>query len=224
MKRLILILTLLFVTLSAYAGARNENGWTAVGVSWATQREKQGGIDYTAKMSSFCIDIDSYQFQNDSNWGFFMHAALGFPQRGTIESGGTGVSVRLRDYYDTLFGISETFGFGYKANINENTLFVFGIGPDLKMLIANNKYIGNFSFMLGIGGDIGLKVDLTDLIGIRVGSILAFDFASHTTIFLDDEKYSAWASKYRLFTLQPYICLSFSYNYDENGKRHWSKL
>ena len=103
-------------------------------------------------------------------------------------------------------------------------LFNFGIGPDFRLLYYRNDYVGDISVMLGIGGDIGLKADLTNLIGIRVGSIFAFDFACYTTGRYYGVDFSEWANKYKLFTLQPYICLSFSYNYDENGERHWSKL
>ena len=120
MKRFFIILSLISLCLSAYGGAKSENGWTGVGVSWANQWEKQAGIDYTAKISSFGIDMDSYQFKNENNYGSFSHGTIMFPQRGTIDSNGVGISIKLRDYYDSIFSIG---GILVHCNIKNVTLF-----------------------------------------------------------------------------------------------------
>jgi hypothetical protein len=72
-------------------------------------------------------------------------------------------------------------------------------------------------FNFGIGGDIGIKYDITHIVFINLGSVLTFDFASYTSLKSSVENTSGWSNNYFMFGLRPYICIGFNlYRESEN--------
>jgi hypothetical protein len=86
-------------------------------------------------------------------------------------------------------------------------------------------YSGTYTFSIrslnfGIGGDIGIKYDITDMFFLNIGSIITFDFASHTSVSSSFGNTSDWEKDYFSLGLRPYICIGFNIyrNNDNLGK------
>jgi hypothetical protein len=97
----------------------------------------------------------------------------------------------------------------------------------LENRVNDDKKCKDYRISMGIGGDIGIKYDITNVIYIDFGAALTYNFAGYRTVksSLDNwtntkQEHSGWINNYTLFGIRPYIAIGFNY-YSENGK--WGK-
>jgi hypothetical protein len=93
------------------------------------------------------------------------------------------------------------------------------------MLFATSENAKELGFILGIGSDVGIKFDITDLIAISLGSTVSYSFASYiigSNTLVGD--ISGWAKNYSLVGVRPYVCLSLNRYHDSNNKIHYGKV
>jgi hypothetical protein len=90
----------------------------------------------------------------------------------------------------------------------------------------NHKFRDN-RIGLGLGGDIGIKYDITDVIYLDCGITLTYNFANYrsTESTIDNwvntkQEFSGWTNNFSMVGLKPYIAIGFNY-YQEKGK--WGK-
>jgi hypothetical protein len=216
-------LGILFITITVLCFSQNKTGWINIGLGYDNQWESSGSPEVKAYMGSFAVILGSYDFKAGRNIGFFLHNTLLFPYTGTLEADGTKVTVDFSSY-DFIMGLSSILGPGFKFNLNEKMLLNFGIGPDIQMLFATSENARQLGFILGLGGDIGIKFDITDLIAINLGSTISYSFASYiigsNTLV---GGISGWAKNYSLVGVKPYVCLSLNRFYDSSNKIHYGK-
>lgn len=206
-----------FVFVGGFCYSQDYEGWLNLGISWGNQWESSGSSIIKTYLSSFAIDLGSYNFRLNKNVGSFQHVSFYFPRTGTIEANGTKITIDLSSNYDFIMGIDEILGVGFRSNINEQILLNFGIGPKFGVLFATNKYTRMLAFFLGIGGDMGFKFNITDLISISLGSTISYSFLNYTV------GSNSFAKNYSLLDVKPYICLSLNRFYDSDNKQHWGK-
>ena len=169
-----------------------------------------------------------YVYYRTLDVGLFVHDIFAFPKSGTSEINGTKINADF-SIYDFIMQVGIIIGPGFRYNINNNLKLQFGIGLSfMELVAAYSQYIpyyetvgySQLSFNFGIGGDIGIKCDITDIFFLNIGSIITFDFASHTSISSSYGNASDWAKDYFMFGLRPYICIGFNIyrNNDNLGK------
>jgi hypothetical protein len=222
-----LILTVLALSISSAVFSLSES-WVGLGFGWGNLFESSSAIENTAKayMVSPGINYDTYEFRNKNNIGLFLSMAFLFPASGVAGVNGEDVKVDL-SVYDSLFLYDAMIGPGFRLNLSNNFKLKFGVGFHYMMMVgAYTEYMpyygGNIGFAiwgytLGIGGDIGVKFDVTNGFYISIGSALSYDFANHTSIYSSFGIVSGWAGGYSAISLRPYICLGINLWAEESG-------
>jgi opacity protein-like surface antigen len=202
--------------------AQHETWFTAGG---AFGNSFMNGKDLESSYTGFPgVNLSNYTFFNQKNIGIFCNYGILFP---TVNNLGNNYAPSFQ-----LDFILLGAGFGY--DINENMKLYFGIGPDMNMLFFHSDKDsgtskGDYFIGLGIGGDIGLKFNITNLICLNVGTTLSYNFAAYREIRSinnwDDQKTesSGWVSRYSMIDVKPYIAIGFyfdnvtSYSHKKDG-------
>jgi hypothetical protein len=213
-----------FLNLGIFCFSQNQEGWASFGVSWGNQWEKAGDPIINTYMGSFGIDLKSYSFNDNKNIGTYASTSFLFPMTSTVTANGVGGSVDLLSAYDFIFELTSIYGVGFRKILSDNNLLKFSVGPEFGLQFATSKHTRLLAFILGIGGDLGIKFGINDLISISVGSAVSWDFLSYmngSNVILGDM--SGLAKNYSLFNLRPYICMSFNRYRNDGGKMNWGK-
>jgi hypothetical protein len=217
-----LILAVLTLALGSTVSALTES-WIGLGFGWGNLFETASDSGNTAKtyMGSPGINFEGYSFWNRKNIGLFYNMGFLFPQKSTLDINGVKTSVDL-SVYDLLFQLDFILGPGFRVNLNDRFSLKFGAGFHYMQTVGKytqsvytygyrtNVSVSVLGFNLGIGADAGIKLDLTDVFYISTGAALAWDFASHTSVFTSGASAEGWASNYFAFELRPYICLGIN--------------
>ena len=167
------------------------------------------------------VNFSGYGFWNKKNMGIFFNYGLLFP-----------VGDSIKNNYKPIVQGDFILGPGFRYNINEKLKLHFGIGLDINLLALLDRTnidvkASEERIALGLGGDIGLKYDITDVIYFNIGTTLSYNFASHRwgESTLDNwtntkRESSGWINGYSMIGIRPYIAIGFNY-YQEKGK--WGK-
>ena len=213
MKKLFLVFTLT-AGIGVMAFSLSES-WLSFGFEYGNFFETvtDGGNTAKTYIASPGINLNAYSFWNGLDVGLFVHDIFAFPQKGTLEINGNKTEVDF-SIYDFIMQVGIIIGPGFRCNISDNFKLQFGIGFSFMELAAfyshgDVKFSG-LSFNFGIGGDIGIKCDITDIFFINIGSIITFDFANYTFVSSSFTNASDWTKDYSMFGLRPYICIGFN--------------
>jgi hypothetical protein len=166
------------------------------------------------------IVFDDYVFWNKKDIGLFTNIAFLFPLSGQFDI------ADLEDY-KILFQFNMMIGPGFRFNLTDKLLLKTGVGLNYMQSIGTFRapvFIGQgftstmsylmIAFNLGIGGDIGLKFDFTDNIFLGVGSTVAYNFLSYTSVsseYTDVRTRSGWDSSYSMINIRPYLCIGMNF-------------
>jgi hypothetical protein len=194
--------------------------WVSFGFEYGNFFEKSYDVINTAKsyISSPAINLNVYQFYNGTNTGLFIHDIFAFPKSGTIVLNGKKDKVDF-SAYDFIMQVGIVIGPGFRYSFSNKLKLQFGIGfsalETTSFYSAYNSSYGTIdysriSFNFGIGGDIGLKYDITNTFFVNIGSILGYDFASFTSLDSSKESTAVWASNYSMLHLRPYFTIGFN--------------
>jgi hypothetical protein len=186
-----------------------ETGWISVGFSWGNYFDS--GTDIGNFYSgSPGINFNAYSFLDKKFIGFFGNIGLQFPVVNTIENG-----------YSPIIHGNYILGVGFRHKINERLNLHFGIGPSLDQYSLLNRVNDNikstdYRLTWGIGGDVGLKYDLTDSIYIDVGTILSYGFGTYRIVQSTTDNWTntkteldGWIIN-SVFGIKPYIGIGFN--------------
>jgi len=167
-------------------------------------------------MSSLGLNLGGYVFFDEKNTGLFIHNFFAVPVTGYKEING----VSKDNEYDNPFQIGLILGPGFRYNFTENFVLKGAIGLNLLMSWLNySGYIPTYGDILyetfrcdfGVGGDIGLKINLTRDFFLNFGSIFTFDFFRYIIMDTSFKKRSMGRMEdFYMFEVRPYITVGFN--------------
>jgi hypothetical protein len=189
--------------------------WISVGYEFGYFTDEyidQGNKIETATYSNG-INISSYNFYKN-RFGIFVHGSFLIPKNTWVWDRRGMSKIDLSTYsYNMDTGL--ILGFVYKIDFTNDFKSYFGIGFNWLSNTALYSGFADRSFSretnnLGIGGDIGLKIDISDRFFLQLGSIITYDYARHKVIktyrgtSLTDTS-SEWNQNYMMFSARPYF-------------------
>jgi len=173
----------------------------------------QVGNDY---IGSPGINLSFYALFGQKKIGLFFNYGILFP---VIYSAGQNYDQSVQLDFILL-------GFGYGYDINERLKLHLGIGPHLSFFSlidsADKIKVTNSMLGLGVGGDIGIKINLTKFVCLDFGATLAYNFAVLNEISTEIEgdynwrhrktETSSWNNISSIMGIKPYIAVGFNLN------------
>ena len=189
MKKIITC-TLLYVCVNVVAFSLDSNQlyeyWSGMGFDFGNTFELSDAEKTYIASPGF--NVHGYSFPNSSNFGGVVRLSLLFP---VIESG---IENNYR-FQGDMFA-----GFAGRLSLSESLKVYGGLGLNVGMLNAfrytnNNSENLDYSktlFMSGLGSDLGLKYDITDLVYINIGCSLSFFFFNTSTTLSYNENTSQY--------------------------------
>jgi hypothetical protein len=215
----VLFLALTSVTFSLEESWLSES-WLSIGTNFGSYFDNGSDVG-NFYIGSPGINLSGYGFWNKKNIGMFFNYGLLFPV------------VDNKNNYEPVVQGDFILGPGFRYNINEKLKLHFGIGIDVNLFALLDrtnidiKEATDKRIALGLGGDIGLKYDITDVIYLDFGAALSYNFAGHRLVESTVDNWtntkretSGWINGYSMIGIRPYIAIGFNY-YQEKGK--WGK-
>lgn len=221
MNKHFLLVVLLVVSPNLLTFAQN-NSWVSLGFEYGNYLETATIEGST--VDSYCgspgISASSYIFWNRSPVGLFLHSSLLFPSTMEATIDGTTSDVDL-DIYDFIIQYNLLIGPGFHVDFSDRALLHTGIGFHFVMMAAeytidteyyDSFYFNTTSYSYGLGGDIGLKINLTNRFCIDGGIILSYDLKTYTEVTTSVGSASDWSgSGYKMIAFNPYISAGFTF-------------
>jgi hypothetical protein len=232
-KNIYLVILILGAYTSAFSFSPSESSMS-LGFGWGQFFERTEGGGNTAKtyMGSPGVTLEAYQFWNGHNIGVFANLGFLFPTKMTSDVSGVKTDVDL-SIYDYLFQENLIIGPGFRHSFNDRFTLLAGLGLDILFSLASysrSVYVGYgwlynisfaaLSFNLGIGGDVGIRFDITDKAFLKFGSTISYDFLCYSSIWTNVSaigNQSGWASSYSMIGLRPYLCVGLNMYVTEPG-------
>jgi hypothetical protein len=203
----------------------------SLGFGWGNffENSKENGDTVKRYIGSPGVTFENYTFWNKKNIGLFINLGLLFPVKITSEVNGAKTDVDMSSY-KFLFQENMIIGPGFRYSFNDRFTLLAGLGLDVLFSAASyskSVYVGygwiynvgyaEFSFGLGIGGDAGIKFDITDKVFLKLGSTISYNFAKHTSISSSLGNTSGWASTYSMIGFRPYLTVGLNLYVTEPG-------
>lgn len=212
------LITVILISIESLASATESESWLFLGGEYSKfyESSSDGTTTTTSTIDSIGVNFSGFTFWNKSEIGLYSHASFLFPQFGTLSLYGETSTVDLTEY-DFLMSISLIIGPGFRKEITNTSTFYSGIGLHFFNMSGSNKVnvypIGTVSygiigFNLGLGGDLGLKLDIFKNLSISVGTSLTYDFYNYTLFnsSIQSEVTKSIPTSYSAFMINPYIC------------------
>jgi hypothetical protein len=221
-----IFLVILLAGVNAMAFSLQE-GWLSTGFEFGNSIESSSG-EGAAYLGAPGFNLNGYAFSDRKNIGMFFHYSVLFP----VIANGDGNIEEYEVQQEFIFGP------GFRYNITENLKLQFGVGFDWTFIVASyNRTINEdavdftkSAIALGVGGDIGVKYDVTEFFYINGGVTVSYMFYNHTRLYSSEKTsndvetltrvYDGKIKGYSLLGIKPYICIGFNY-YQE--KAVWGK-
>lgn len=212
---------LLLVTASMSVFAETEN-WIYGGFEYSKAYETQqpGGIVVHSSMDSIGANLSGFTFWNRGNIGLYVHDSFLFPKSGTVTANGQTYSADLTTY-DFLTEIGLIIGPGFRYTFGQAGALYGGLGlHGMEMVGRNSQYVSGYgtvdyslsSFNIGVGTDVGLKVDLGSTVALVGGVSVVYDpinYTSTSSNYLGSTQ--QWSSNYSLVAVDPYLGIGINF-------------
>jgi hypothetical protein len=115
-------------------------------------------------------------------------------------------------------------GPAFRYAFNEDLTLQTGLGVNVAGIYVDYPEGGYTypvsSMVLGVGGDLGLKFDLTDVVFINIGGAFSFNFLNTFSVKSMPPAVEKWLDSYMAVEFKPYICIGIN-SYTENS--HYGK-
>jgi hypothetical protein len=179
-------------------------------------------------MDSPGLNFKAYAFWNKKDIGIFVHDSFLFPS--TLESKSNGITTNVDlSIYDLILQVGLIIGPGFRHSFTNSLKLYYGFGFSFLQTTAMYNQLVSYNMLaynFGIGGDVGIKYDISDFIYFSIGSAMSYDFKNFTLIKTSYGNTSSWSDiSYRMYSLRPYIGIGMNfYQKDINtGKPNDSK-
>lgn len=178
MKKVLFIFCLLFVIAGLYAGDKYLSINGSLPVTW--ERTSQNGVTVKSTVLSMGFGFSFAQYFGEK-WGLDVGFDVFFPQKLTLTTTEGTVSVG-RDVYDSLWGIMFDLGPTFAVIRNDKMLFALNPGFHYMMLASFTSYMNSVGYMFGVGLSTEFDFKFTDLVYLRTGVDLAYDFYNYSVV------------------------------------------
>ncbi|MDR0524356.1 MAG: hypothetical protein LBG90_00605 [Spirochaetaceae bacterium] len=214
-----------------------QESWSRFGFEFGNYIDMAGGESAYTGAAGFNLGI--YTFTDNQNIGFFLHLGFLFPVAGADDweihreqdpalSPLPGVG---RKNLEEGFIYDFIIGPGFRYSFSDTFKFYGGAGLDCFMRYSSyKKYEVAYqktSLYLGIGADLGLKFDLSDVFFINTGVTLScfflgYEDRSTSSKIIDKTYISTELSNGKVrdfvsFGIKPYLCIGIN-TYVERSK------
>jgi len=218
MKRILLCMALILGICAAVFSFEGEH-WLSLGLSFENVIES-GDIIEDMYMGSLGFDVGLYNFFNRKDIGLFMNAYYFIPLVNSLPT-----------VYAPIIQYGFLLGPGFRYNINETMKLHFGVGFNMQLINFYRAGNGQLKLydsrvILGIGGDVGFKYELTDIIYLNFGAKLSLNFANYMTTESSIDNWETaiidsygWVNNYLMFEARPYFAVGFNFH----GESRWGK-
>jgi hypothetical protein len=209
-KFTVTLFLLIFVTVMTFSAEDSlEEDWPSIGFGFGNFFENASNMDLKY-IGSPGINFNNYSFWNRNFIGMFLHGSASIP---VIENDNT---------YDYVFQYNVILGPGFRVGITDKLKLRFGAGLDVMGLFGEqNKDSVDYSISgisWGVGGDVGLKYEITDIFFVNVGFVFSYNFLQYADVNSSSdgkktwtEVSSDWTKNYSIFGINPYISIGWSY-------------
>ena len=191
--------------------------WASLGLEYGNFFESHSERENTiySYTGSLGINFGGYRFFNGNSIGIFIDGLVAFPVTGFSETNGV---ITRNDFGNDLFRlqVGMVIGPAFRFAWHEKIDFRFGVGVCFLLTSASyTEYIQGIgdaaysksTWNLGIGGDAGLKFNITDTVFLNAGSIFTFDFLGHISVDTPYGSSSGWAKDFFMISIRPYIAI-----------------
>ena len=226
MKKFVVVLALVLGVNSILFSL--EEGWFATGTNFGNyfQNDANLGNFYAG---SFGINFSGYAFWNhEKNIGLFFNYGLLLPYQNPL-AGNT-----IDGNYNQVVSGDFLLGPGFKYHLNDKLTLHYGIGFNFTMFNFLDRTNDNVKstddrYGFGIGGDIGLKFDITNIVYLNFGTTLTYNFANYRVAESTTDNWtntrrdsSGWVNNFSMFGIRPYIAIGVNM-FSESVKTQWGK-
>ncbi|MDR0623376.1 MAG: hypothetical protein LBG10_03000 [Treponema sp.] len=209
--------TILFAALLAgivfFTFAQAQETWMSLGFEFGNYFENVTDSRNTY-VGSPGINLNFYFFGQQKKLGVFNRNSFLFP---VVKSG---------ESNEFTYGMQMAFVIGpaFRYAFNDYLTLQSGFGVNVAGIYVDcpeGSYTYPVSSMvLGVGGDLGLKFDLTDVVFINIGGAFAFNFFNTFSVKSMPPAVEKWLDGYMAAEFKPYICVGIN-SYTENT--HYGK-
>lgn len=222
------ILTAVYILICGIVPAFSlQETWAGTGFEFGNTFEFSDDND-TVYLGAPGFNLSMYTFKENKPFGIFMRGSFLFP----AVSGGA----ENAEDYDLEF--EWNLGLAGRLHITEAVKLYGGLGLDCFILsgsyfrkdAASETDYHKRVYNIGIGGDIGIKYDITGYLYLNIGCTLAFLFHNSTSIrsytesdnvIIEYIRQDTQVKGYTALTVKPYIGIGF--NYYSEGKTSLGK-
>ena len=204
-----------------------EDGWLALGANFGNyfQNDADLGGFYAGSLG---VNFSGYGFWNHKkNIGVFFNHALLLPHQNPLAVN------TIDSNYNKVVSSDFLVGPGFRHKINDKLQFHYGIGLNISLFNFLNRLNDDDKFTdqrysFGIGGDVGLKYDITDVMYLNIGTTLNFNFANYRVA---ESTADNWANTKRdssgwinspMFGIRPYFAVGVNF-YSRRAPLQWGK-
>jgi hypothetical protein len=218
MKRLGMLGFMVLVSASVFALTET---WGTIGFGWGNFFE-DNPVSGNTFLSAPGLAMSAYSFSDRRDSGMFAHVSVLFPVLKSTDGGATWPETDIANL-DSVIQCGMIIGPGFRHHFNERLKLMFGFGFDLTERFAwlrehdgdttTQEYI-NFSFNMGVGGDVGVKYDITDKVFFSVGTTISVDFLTFGTAEASSPAFKSrttdWLDVKMSASIRPYIAIGFN--------------
>ena len=207
-KKFMLVLLVLSVAL---LGLQARDSFGTVGGMFSSMSQKMSIDDSSsikATISLAGVEVSAYSFENEFvSSGMFVQGAFLFPNKFTVSSGGSSISFKTSDLFDSAFVLNLLAGYAHRWAFTSEADMLLGVGANLKFESIKVGSDSETSTALGIGANIAVRYMINPQIAIHggvgadVGLVKLSGESSGADIATSSVPYS----------ISPFLALGFSF-------------
>jgi hypothetical protein len=220
MKKIVTMCIVLFCIVGSVFSA-TEN-WASGGYETGRFFESNSDGSFST-MQSQGIGVSVFAFSKGSDSGIYVHDSFLVPLTGTKKQNGITTEIDYSDF-DFISQVGIVIGPGFRYSISDQIHTYCGLGFSITQLAGyyenTTDVYSILGYTFGVGGEIGMKIDISDVFYLSVGAVGTYEFRNYTSISTLSESVSGWEDDYALFSARPYIMMGFNSfrNTDTLGK------
>ena len=207
MKR-VLIAIICFAALSFNAFSQSER-WNVF--AFEGENYHVSVKDDSEVIHSFGFNYSTYRFESHRLIGLYTGSSFYFPQKIILEDA-VGNEIKLdHSDFDFIMGYRGIFGPAFRFPILPMLTLKVATGFSFGTMVNTYDNHYGIDINLGIGGDLGVKLDMSKKWSMVAGTKVGYDFFNYCFTKNGGHKDSGRTRDYSLLRVDPYIGFAYTY-------------